>query len=408
MHEEKGIVKEIREIPDVIGVEAGEEWEGEEDLKSDLLGNLSKVVVFSTDWTAETIIRQIERGNILMNPKFQRRDAWSPSRKSRFIESVMMGLPIPQLVFAEQKGQRGKYIVIDGKQRLLSLQQFALPSENPLRLRGLSIRKELNGLTMDDISKNIFADDIIPAFQNQPIRTVVIRNWGDDDVLYLIFSRLNTESVKLSPQELRQALHPGPFIDFAEQFAGNSVGLMNCLGIKEPDFRMRDVEIIIRYFGFYFFLTEYRGTMKVFLDQTCERLNKEWGEYESSVIFSAKQFELAISMTYDIFGSNAFKKYASDKFENRNNRAVMDIMLFYFSQKDGKFDFLSLAKEIVDAFTNLCSTDTLFLRSLESSTKSLEATATRLIRWGEELRRIGCPVRVPIFADNCFKEYRHD
>ena len=148
--------------------------------------------------------------------------------------------------------------------------------------------------------------------------------------------------------------------------------------------------------------------MKVFMDQTCERLNKEWGEYESSVIFSAKQFELAISMTYDIFGSNAFKKYASDKFENRNNRAVMDIMLFYFSQKDGKFDFLSLAKEIVDAFTNLCSTDTLFLRSLESSTKSLEATATRLIRWGEELRRIGCPVRVPIFADNCFKEYRHD
>ncbi|HFR4125238.1 TPA: DUF262 domain-containing protein [Yersinia enterocolitica] len=78
-------------------------------------------VVFSTDWTTETIINQISKGTIDLNPNFQRRDAWTQEEKSKFIESLILGFPIPPIVLALNKNIRGKYIVLDGKQRLLSI-----------------------------------------------------------------------------------------------------------------------------------------------------------------------------------------------------------------------------------------------------------------------------------------------
>lgn len=109
-------------------------------------------VVSGTDWTAETIITQIDKGNIQLNPRFQRRDAWETTRKSQFIESLILGLPIPQLVLAESPSKRGAYIVIDGKQRLLSIRQFAAKTDDktfsPLKLSGLTIREDLKGQTL--------------------------------------------------------------------------------------------------------------------------------------------------------------------------------------------------------------------------------------------------------------------
>lgn len=91
-------------------------------------------VLYGTDWTVRTLLDQIEVGNIDLSPSFQRRDAWSAKNKSRFIESVALQLPIPQIVLAERQDQRGRYIVLDGKQRLLTLAQFAgnLPEDHPL------------------------------------------------------------------------------------------------------------------------------------------------------------------------------------------------------------------------------------------------------------------------------------
>src|SRR5689334_22460988 len=77
--------------------------------------------LWSTDWTTETVVSQLRRGNINLNPRYQRRNAWDNSRKSLFIESLVLGLPIPQIILAEEKGKKGSFIVIDGKQRLLAL-----------------------------------------------------------------------------------------------------------------------------------------------------------------------------------------------------------------------------------------------------------------------------------------------
>src|SRR5687767_8254345 len=109
-----------QEDPNPIPEPLETETEGEEDLDQTSLQRLSEAVVSGSDWTTETILRQLERGNIVLNPDYQRRDAWRPARKSKFIESLILGLPIPQLVLAESRGRKGTFIVIDGKQRLLT------------------------------------------------------------------------------------------------------------------------------------------------------------------------------------------------------------------------------------------------------------------------------------------------
>jgi hypothetical protein len=210
--------------------------EGEDDLDATGLQRLGEAVVSGSDWTTETILRQLERGNIVRDPDFQRRDAWRGARKSRFIESLILSLPIPQLVLAENKLRKGTFLVIDGKQRLLTLRQFASAagdSEYPqLRLEGLQVRKDLNGHSLESLRASPARAEDVTVFENQTIRTVVIKNWPNDSVLYLIFLRLNTGSVQLSPQELRRALHPGPFMKFADEAASKMRGLQRILRIS--------------------------------------------------------------------------------------------------------------------------------------------------------------------------------
>src|SRR5215472_16456348 len=82
----------------------------EQDVAEQLAPGTTAAVVSATDWTTETVVSQLKRRNIQLNPRFQRRDAWRRDRKSRFIESLIVGLPIPQIVLAESKKDRGKFI----------------------------------------------------------------------------------------------------------------------------------------------------------------------------------------------------------------------------------------------------------------------------------------------------------
>ncbi len=379
-------------------VESGPQ-ENEEDLNKNKLQAISSAVVTSTDWTTETILNQLKRGNIILNPKFQRRDAWTGKHKSKFIESLIMGLPIPQLVLAEQKNKRGTYIVIDGKQRLLSLRQFAANKDeenfDQLILRGLEIKTNLNGMYLQKMENEPSLYDDLTAFQNQTIRTVVVRNWPDEDFLYLLFLRLNTGSVRLSPQELRQALKPGPFTNFVEEYARINKGLRKILNIKKPDFRMRDVELLIRYYAFRNYISEYTGNLKAILDLTCEKYNNSWDQKMVEVMNQSEEFENAISVTYKLFGENAFRKWNGTKFESRFNRAVFDIMVFYFVDKDVANLAMKKSDEIVVGFKEMCDQNREFRASLETTFKSIKSTYIRLRVWGDVLNRNGIAVSVP-------------
>ena len=216
-----------------------DQQEDESDLPKDKMGDPSQSVLFNTDWTAATIVQQIERGNIDLDPKFQRRSAWDIQRKSRLIESLVIGLPIPNVVLAENREHRGRFIVIDGKQRLSSL--FGFMSEKtaePFALKNLNIRTDLNGIDFASLKGKFSADATF--LENAPIRTVIIRNWPTDYFLYVIFDRLNSGSLPLSPQELRRALQPGALLDYIDDFLVHSDIARRALGLTKPDRRMRD------------------------------------------------------------------------------------------------------------------------------------------------------------------------
>ncbi len=357
----------------------------------------SEAVLYSTDWTVETIITQLNRGNIEMSPRFQRRDAWSLGRKSAFVESLILGLPVPQIVLAEKPTQRGQYIVLDGKQRLLSLLQFTGNAEgnhNAFRLSRLDARTDLVRKDFEALHHPSFENDL-NAFLNYTIRTVVIRNWPNNGFLHLVFLRLNTGSVKLSPQELRQAMFPGEFSDYVDDRALESDSLRLLLGNESPDPRMRDVELLVRYLGFHFFLSEYAGRMKDFLDDTCRRLNDDWSTEGADVRRAIDEFESATDFLIRLFGQERVaRKDRSRSF----NRAIFDALIFYAANPVIRRAMGNSQTEVVHAYNTLIA-EQAFLDAVESDTAGVPNTASRITQWGERLQNaIGIPFTIPQFV----------
>jgi hypothetical protein len=345
----------------------------------------SEAVLYSSDWTVQTIISQLTNQNIDMNPRFQRRDAWSPGGKSRFIESVILGFPIPQLVLAEKKGLRGQFLVLDGKQRLLTLLQFtgnARGPRNGFRLSGLEVRTDLLRKTYDQFEHEPERKNDFNAFLNSTIRTVVIRNWPNTNFLHTVFTRLNTGSVKLSPQELRQAVVPGDFTDYIDDTAAASQHVQKLLGRGGPDPRMRDVELMVRYLAYRRFIPEYAGRIKDFLDDTCVNLNNTWEAVRASVYDDIEQFNSAVDVLVEIFGVDKIaRKPGSHSF----NRAIFDSLIFYAADDEIRRAMRSNS-ELTRRVYEVVVADNVFAEAVESDTAGIPHTFQRLSIWGRSLQ----------------------
>jgi hypothetical protein len=363
---------------------------------------LNRISLSSTDWTTETILNQLERGNIDLSPRFQRRDAWQRERKSRFIESLILNLPVPQIVLAERKDQRGKFLVLDGKQRLTALLKFAGKASEGEHLNGFTLSKlevlsHLNGMSYEKlVSDESFRADL-DAFHNQTIRTVVIRNWDNDALLHLIFVRLNTSNVPLAAQELRQALFPGDFVNYVDDVAFHSVILKEFMGLQHADYRMRDVEILLRYLAFHFFIDTYSGNMSKFLNDTTKWLNGSFEERKIEIDQAVKSFESALQAAIEIFTvRHVARTWNGHRFETGRNRAILDVLLFYFSDPAVREEAVHKKDAVVTEYKRLSEKDFRFRVSTFATTGSLSATQTRFKLWGESLRTIlDTPVDIP-------------
>jgi len=364
-----------------------EDESDEQDVAEQLLPGSTAAVVSHTDWTTETIVSQLKRGNIQLNPRFQRRDAWKPDRKSRFIESLIVGLPIPQIVLAESKKDLGKFIVLDGKQRLLTILQFWGHGEgenNAYALSGLPLRPDLKKRSFVDLSTDPTYQGDYNALCNQPIRTIVIRNWKDTNFLHTVFLRLNTGSVNLSPQELRQALLPGKFSDYVDEAAGQSASLRLLLGMAGPDPRMRDIEILARFLAFRFFADTYPGRMKKFLDRTFDTFNTEWSSYKPRIEAAQLDFESGVTELIKVFGKSVARKPTSPQF----NRAIFDALIFFHSQSRVRRALVSKRVRVKKAYEDLFSRGSGFLKAVESDTAGAPNTSARLRIWAKTLSGI--------------------
>jgi Protein of unknown function DUF262 len=351
-------------------------FEGDEEDESTerITGAARDAVVAPSDWTAATMVDQIRRKRIELSPGFQRRDAWQLTRKSRFIESLIVGVPVPQVVLAEV--QPGSYVVIDGKQRLLALHQFF---EGSLVLSGLNIRSDLSGATYLSLP-----EPDRERLENQTLRAVFVRNWASVDFLYHVFIRLNSESLPLSPQELRGALFPGPFLEYADDLTTYSAAFHRMLRIDGPDFRMRDIELLIRFFGFDLFLDGYRGNLRALLDGTCKNLNRAWKRDAAAIMARGAACEAAIEAVLDVFRDAAFRRWQGNRLVRSFNKAVFDCFVFYAKDPAIAARMRELAEPTRGAFRALCA-EPRFVESVTATTKSVENTEYRLVAWASAL-----------------------
>jgi hypothetical protein len=343
----------------------------------------SDLVVYSRDWTIATIISQIEQKNIDLNPKFQRRNVWDDARRSKLIESLVAGLPVPEIVLAEDPKKRKAFIVIDGKQRLLSIAGFVDPTMNywkKAELKKLKLLTDLNDKTYEQLKTDSALADELREFMNADVRCTIISNFQSDDALYDIFYRLNTGSVPLSTQELRQVLHKGDFADYLIAITNSPQPIHGVLGLAGPDTRLKDVEIVLRFIAIVLFGDKYHGNLKKFLDDVMEWITKDWAKCRPRVDSVYKELNLAINNLKEVLGlSLVGRKFVDGAWESRFNRVLFEVEAFYFrlipSSKlaAGKKKFVSGLQKLFE--------DPEFRSSVETTTKTNDRYELRFGRF---------------------------
>lgn len=259
------------------------------------------ISVIPNDFNVMTINSLIESGVISM-PAFQRNYVWDRKRASRFIESLILGLPVPQIFLYQM--DRNKYSVIDGQQRLLTM-YFFVKQRFPRSGKRTFLRRvfDQNGNIPDNIlADNDYFQDFKLQFAKQengaqhplnnkkyhtldvsqrssfdlmPIRCMSIRQNKPEDTgsIYEIFSRLNTGGLNLSPQEIRGCLYTSPFYNML--YALNSNKKWRALvGKAEEDDKFRDVEVLLRSFALLYNEKDYTGSMVQFLNRFSKEAQK--------------------------------------------------------------------------------------------------------------------------------------
>src|SRR3990170_2473046 len=198
--------------------------EAEETTPLDIPIDRRRVYSEKSDLTIFELYSRYMRGDLIVQPEFQRFYVWDDPKACRLIESILLEIPVPVVYLSEEED--GKLAVIDGQQRLVSLFRFFNPLElgahryEKLQLRGLGVLSELNGLKFEDLPKPVQR-----KFENSTIRVIEVRKESEPNVKYEIFERLNTGAVKLNDQELRNCIYRGAYNDFLAYLADDDTFL---------------------------------------------------------------------------------------------------------------------------------------------------------------------------------------
>ncbi|MDF2185229.1 DUF262 domain-containing protein [Grimontia hollisae] len=380
------------EMSDLISID-NDEIAGEDGFLDDT-HNIQDIVVYSRDWTVETVVTQIEKGNIDLNPEFQRRNAWNDTKKSSLIESYLIGYPVPEIVLAEHPRERRKFIVIDGKQRLLTLCGFLLNEKygswKKPRLKGLRDLKDLNGKDFSDLKEDINLTKYIRMLANSDVRCTVISNVNNDDVLYDIFYRLNAGATPLSIQELRQVLYSGPFTKFLIEYTSKLNNFHKVLKLNRPDDRLKDVETVLRVLSFINNINNYNGNLKKHLDNYTIYSNDNWKDIESKIKSQLNDIEEVIYiLSKKMKGfENIGRKWNVEKakMDSRFNTVIFEVQIYFAYH--GKEHLKNIdCDRFNDAFNELCE-DKNFIASISSSTKNIKEYSVRYELFGEMFKNL--------------------
>lgn len=224
-----------------------------------------------TDFDVEGLVRRLVRGDIVVptfggedesleTAGFQRSFVWKRPQMDKFIESLLLGFPIPGIMLVEQQDKR--YLVLDGQQRLATLRAFYGGVHDKVEFSLKNVAKDFRGLTYKTLSP-----EQRRQLDNTFIQATIVKTDGSEeslDSVYQVFERLNSGGTQLTPHEIRIALYAGPFVDYLADL-NHDENWRKIYGPLSP--RLRDQELILRAIAFFVASATYRRPLKKFLNE---------------------------------------------------------------------------------------------------------------------------------------------
>lgn len=355
------------------------------------------ITISPRDLTPASIVDMIDNG-IMELPIFQRNYVWDISKASKLIESLILGLPVPELFFYSEGDENSTYKIIDGQQRLLSI-YFFLKGRFPKNAKSrVAICKELNfgkDLTTLMADNNLFKDFLLMLNNEDDevksryhakkfvlldkdtqikfrlrryLRTVVVRQnkpENNSSSMFEIFNRLNTGGAALTPQEVRASVYYCPFYTMITRL--NLLdSWRNLLNKPSIDLHSNDLELILRSIALLVDKENYFPKMTLFLNNFSEKSKK----FDKSTINYLERLFISFIDSCSNLGEKAFFR------NNRFSKSLFE-SVFYAVCRDNY-----LNKNIVEGKINKESFEKLkidkgFIESLQSGALSNDGITTR-------------------------------
>ncbi len=300
------------------------------------------------------LIARLEYNEIDLNPDFQRYgNLWNKKQMSSLIESILLKLPLP--IFYFDVSDPEKWIVVDGLQRLSTIQQFII-NEIELDEDGNEKRKgfALTGLEYLDLNGKKYSDLTRPLqriINDTQIITHQIEAQTPKEVRYSLFKRINTGGVSLNTQEIRQALNRKAS-KFLQEISENEV-FKRVVGLNSK--RMRDRELALRFIVFELSVFEEKKLTKMvkYLDVAMEKLDSIDNEEKLQAI--KEKFIDTLNFTVDILGENhKFSRSIAKSIDKKTlNQSLFDVIMVCFSEIENRELFLKKKDIFLERFRAL-------------------------------------------------------
>ena len=365
--------------------------EGNDDIRIEIPFDPNEISINIVPRTIGQLVDMLKYNEILI-PAYQRLpNLWNGKKKSRFIESLMLSLPIPLFYFDEADDK--KWRVIDGLQRMSTLEHFILGgkqsstisgNKKPLILTDLEFRTEFNGKSWDELPR-----DIQRRIETNQVTINLIGKGTPEEVKFNIFSRINQGGIELTAQEIRTALFQGNRIDFIEKLISDDTdagkSFKKATDNSVPSKRQDDLDFATRFVSFYILGYEkYEPDMDLFLTNGTKMIPIDGNEQKKIL----DDFKDAMDVANTIFGENAFRKITHLASRNRINKPLFEIMSVCFAllSQNGRKKLTQKKEEFQSAFIQL-QDDKLFWDAITTGTATKESVKRRHEAFNQLIRK---------------------
>lgn len=279
-------------------------------IEEQILHETRRIDFYTTEYNVELLAAKLNSQEMYV-PDYQRRFTWTLAARSRFIESLLIRLPIPFLFFWE--APNGTLEIVDGSQRLRTITSFLA---NELQLTKLSRLTECTALWFSDLPVSSQR-----RLKNTSIRGIILNENADITARRDLFDRINTSALEANPAEIRRGANAGPFIDLVGSLSEDPVFQKVAPMTPSDKSRRLDEELISRFFAYSGELEEYRDNVKVFIREFTDQQNLDLEEDSRREEFLRNKFLTTIEFVhrnfpYGVRKSPSGKKTYSARFES--------------------------------------------------------------------------------------------